>query len=82
MKEAVVFKYAWSIFKFFLSEKVKSRMFLHGDDIQDLHKYIPKEVLPQEYGGDLISYNDRDMVSKEIDKIYDKFSMMIKTFLS
>ncbi|GFS61131.1 alpha-tocopherol transfer protein-like [Trichonephila clavipes] len=56
------------------------KIFLHGGNMQDVHKYIPKEVLPQEYGGDFTRYNDGDLLPKEIDKIYDKFSMAVKTF--
>ncbi|GFX87563.1 alpha-tocopherol transfer protein-like [Trichonephila clavipes] len=58
------------------------RFFLHGDNMQDVHKYIPKEVLPQEYDGDFTCYDDGGLLPKEIDKIYTKFSMAVKTCLS
>ncbi|GFQ84023.1 alpha-tocopherol transfer protein-like [Trichonephila clavata] len=80
VNEASIFRYAWSILKIALSEKIKSRIFLHGDNMEDVHKFIPKEVLTCEYGGDCTSYNGG--VIKEVDKIYDRFSMMIKTFFS
>nr|XP_023020980.1 alpha-tocopherol transfer protein-like isoform X2 [Leptinotarsa decemlineata] len=34
----------------FLKEKLKNRIFVHSDQ-ESLHKYIPKDVLPEEYGG-------------------------------
>ncbi|GFQ78508.1 alpha-tocopherol transfer protein-like [Trichonephila clavata] len=82
VNEAVVFRKAWSFFKLLLSEKIKSRIFLHGDNMKDLHKYIPKELLPQEYGGDYTNYGNGNWITKEIDKIYDKFVAMVKICLS
>lgn len=34
----------------FLKEKIRDRIFLHSN-IEDLYKYVPKEMLPSEYGG-------------------------------
>ncbi|GFR17384.1 alpha-tocopherol transfer protein-like [Trichonephila clavata] len=82
VNEAFVFRYAWSVLKLVLTEKIKSRMFFHGGNIKEIHEHIPKEVLPQEYGGEYTTYNDGDIVTKEQNKFFDKFSMMIKTFLS
>ncbi|GFR16482.1 alpha-tocopherol transfer protein-like [Trichonephila clavata] len=80
VNEANIFHHVWSILKIVLSEKIKSRIFFHGHNMQDVHKFIPKEVLTYEYAGDCTSYNGG--VIKEVDKIYDRFSMMIKTFFS
>lgn len=35
----------------FLKEKIKNRIFFHADGYESLYKYVPKEMLPQEYGG-------------------------------
>lgn len=35
----------------FLSSKFKQHIHFHGQDWASLHKFIPPEVLPQEYGG-------------------------------
>ncbi|XP_053972501.1 alpha-tocopherol transfer protein-like [Hylaeus volcanicus] len=35
----------------FLKEKIRNRIFMHSD-IKTLYKYIPREILPEEYGGD------------------------------
>lgn len=35
----------------FLKEKIRDRIFMHSD-LKTLYEYIPKEILPAEYGGD------------------------------
>ncbi|RZC36712.1 CRAL TRIO domain containing protein [Asbolus verrucosus] len=51
-----------SIFKSFMSEKLKSRIQVHYNRLEGLHSVLPKEILPRDYGGeaepldDLISY--------------------------
>lgn len=37
-------------------------MFLHGDDMKKLHKYLPENGLPANYGGSLpaIDYSGRE----------------------
>ncbi|XP_033610246.1 clavesin-2-like [Cryptotermes secundus] len=35
----------------FLSAKMKQHIHFHGQDWASLHKFIPPEVLPEEYGG-------------------------------
>lgn len=41
-----------SIFKSFMSEKLKSRIRVHYGGKEDVEKIVPKEILPKEYGGD------------------------------
>lgn len=43
----VVFK----MFKPFLNEKMRSRIFFHGTNMTSLHNHIDKEHLPSKYGG-------------------------------
>ncbi|GFX87496.1 alpha-tocopherol transfer protein-like [Trichonephila clavipes] len=78
----IIFDYAWSLLSLLLSEKIKGRIFVHGDNIQEVHNYIPKELLPQEYGGEYARDNDEDWVTKEMDKIYDNFSTLLKNCYS
>nr|XP_026487468.1 clavesin-2-like [Vanessa tameamea] len=40
-----------NISKRFMSEKSKQRIMIHNKNIESLHEYVPKEVLPEEYGG-------------------------------
>ncbi|XP_017891001.1 alpha-tocopherol transfer protein-like isoform X2 [Ceratina calcarata] len=35
----------------FVKEKIRNRIFMHSD-LKTLHEYVPKEMLPTEYGGD------------------------------
>lgn len=45
------------------------QMFVHGDNMDAVHKHIPKHLLPKEYGGengtiqDLIDYWEKKVVS-------------------
>lgn len=34
----------------FLKEKIRNRIFVHSD-MESLYKYVPKDMLPEEYGG-------------------------------
>lgn len=34
----------------FIKEKIRNRIHIHSD-MESLHKFIPKDVLPEEYGG-------------------------------
>ncbi|GFX87525.1 alpha-tocopherol transfer protein-like [Trichonephila clavipes] len=82
INEGIVFHYAWPILRLLLSEKVKSRIYSHGDNKEEIQKYIPKEIIPPEFGGDLVNYNGEDFLTKEVDKFYDGFLNMMKTFYS
>lgn len=35
----------------FLKEKIRNRIFMHSK-LEDLYEYVPREILPIEYGGD------------------------------
>ncbi|XP_027836886.2 alpha-tocopherol transfer protein-like [Aphis gossypii] len=39
-----------TFFKLFVSNKIRDRIFVH-DSLEDLYQYIPKDVLPDIYGG-------------------------------
>ncbi|KAL0867916.1 hypothetical protein ABMA27_008594 [Loxostege sticticalis] len=40
-----------TMIKPFLKEKIRNRIFIHTE-MESLQKYIPKDILPEEYGGD------------------------------
>ncbi|XP_063219070.1 clavesin-2 [Bacillus rossius redtenbacheri] len=35
----------------FLKEKIRKRIFVHPDGYESLYQYVPKDILPEEYGG-------------------------------
>lgn len=36
----------------FLKEKIRNRIHVHPDGLESLYKFVPREILPAEYGGD------------------------------
>ncbi|XP_063281674.1 alpha-tocopherol transfer protein-like [Pelobates fuscus] len=51
INEPRIFKGIFAVLKPFLKEKLVNRFFLHGSDLNSLHKNIPNDILPDEYGG-------------------------------
>ncbi|GFY73656.1 clavesin-2, partial [Trichonephila inaurata madagascariensis] len=48
------FAYAWNMcYPFILSYKMQKRIFIHGENLKNLHKYISPSILPQEFNGEL-----------------------------
>ncbi|XP_012274161.1 retinol-binding protein pinta [Orussus abietinus] len=47
----VTFDMIYSIFKMFMKEKLKKRVMIHAD-MESLFKYLPRKVLPSDYGGE------------------------------
>ncbi|XP_033334798.1 retinaldehyde-binding protein 1 [Megalopta genalis] len=62
VKQPFLFNMVWQMFKPFVREKLKKRMFFHGNKMASLHEHIPKTHLPKNYGGDLpeIDYTSAD----------------------
>lgn len=46
-----IFQIVFALFKPFLREKLRNRIFFHGSDYNSLHKYISPQYLPPNYGG-------------------------------
>jgi hypothetical protein len=52
----------------FLKEKIRERIFIHSS-MDDLYKYVPKDMLPAEYGGNAGSVKDiNDQWTKKVRK--------------
>ncbi|XP_055597767.1 alpha-tocopherol transfer protein-like [Uranotaenia lowii] len=63
------FEIVYNMFKNFLNEKNRSRLHVHGSNLEELYKHIPKRLLPEEYGGEAGPI--QDIVDKWVAKIED-----------
>ncbi|KAK4874136.1 hypothetical protein RN001_013496 [Aquatica leii] len=48
---------ALTVIKPFLKDKMRERIYVHGNNLSTLHDYLPKDILPAEMGGEQPSYN-------------------------
>ncbi|CAO1434182.1 unnamed protein product [Diamesa hyperborea] len=46
------FESVFNIFTAFMNEKNRSRLFVHGNNMESLYKQVPRRLLPSEYGGE------------------------------
>lgn len=53
VKQPMIFNAVWNMFKPFIREKLKKRIFFHGNKMSSLHKYLAPSHLPSNYGGEL-----------------------------
>lgn len=62
VNQPFLFNMVWTMFKPFVKEKLKNRMFFHGNKMESLHKHIDPACLPEDYGGTLpkINYSSVD----------------------
>ncbi|XP_069698210.1 retinaldehyde-binding protein 1 [Periplaneta americana] len=62
VNQPFIFNMVWQMFKPFIREKLKKRMFFHGRKMESLHEHIDPEYLPENYGGKLpkINYSSVD----------------------
>ena len=56
-----------NLFKSFMKEKMRKRIWVHGSDRESLHAVIPPECLPEEYGGTLGKVED--MVKEMVERV-------------
>ncbi|RZC39186.1 retinaldehyde-binding protein 1, partial [Asbolus verrucosus] len=74
VKQPFIFKMVWAIFKPFIREKLKNRIFFHGSKMASLHKHMDPSHLPQDYDGQMpkINYTGADwypVIEKYVDHI-------------
>ncbi|XP_062553093.1 retinaldehyde-binding protein 1-like [Armigeres subalbatus] len=79
INEPIIFNMVWALMKPFVKEKLKKRMFFHGEDRKKLFKHINPECLPADFGGSLPALN---YGSKEWYPAMEKYSDFIKKFNS
>ncbi|KAJ8953577.1 hypothetical protein NQ318_002999, partial [Aromia moschata] len=53
---------ALTVIKPFLNEKIKERIYVHGNNLSTLHELVHKDILPAELGGEQPSYNPRSFL--------------------
>lgn len=62
VKQPMIFNVVWKMFKPFIREKLKTRIFFHGNKMESLHTHVAASHLPADYGGQLpaIDYSGAD----------------------
>ncbi|GBM77590.1 hypothetical protein AVEN_186855-1 [Araneus ventricosus] len=55
------------------------KVHFHGDSLDSLHKFIPKEILPTEYGGDYPNFDPVELGSAELKEFLPKYLQLIRT---
>ncbi|XP_027750117.1 alpha-tocopherol transfer protein [Empidonax traillii] len=59
INEPLFFYPVFALIKPFLTEKIKERVFMHGNNyIQSLTEHFPTSILPLEYGGEEVSFEE------------------------
>ncbi|XP_077292070.1 retinol-binding protein pinta-like [Arctopsyche grandis] len=63
-----------NFFKNFVNENNQKRIFLHSGNIEAIYPFVPREILPAEYGGDAGPIDDlRDYWKKKLEDNRDWF---------
>ncbi|XP_055946300.1 retinaldehyde-binding protein 1-like [Argiope bruennichi] len=70
---SAIFRYLWAIINVFLTEKLRKRIHFHDNNLENLHKYIPKEILPTEYGGDCPNFDPHELGVAEMENFLPKY---------
>ncbi|XP_068084620.1 retinaldehyde-binding protein 1 [Anabrus simplex] len=62
VNQPFLFNMVFQMFKPFIREKLKGRLFFHGKKMESLHKHLDPAYLPQDYGGQLpkMNYTSRE----------------------
>ncbi|PRD30467.1 UNVERIFIED_CONTAM: Alpha-tocopherol transfer protein-like [Trichonephila clavipes] len=77
--ESIVFQYIWSVLKLVLTDKIRNRVHFHGNNQKHLHKFIPKDLLSAEYGGEMPNFNAGEWSVNEMEHYYEKFLIIAKS---
>lgn len=51
INQSYVFDVVYAVFKQFLNDTMKAKVFFHGQDMESLHQHIYPKHLPEIYGG-------------------------------
>ncbi|XP_017771839.1 PREDICTED: clavesin-1-like [Nicrophorus vespilloides] len=59
VNEPFYFDAIMAVLKPFMKEKIRKRIYLHGNDLTSLHAFLNTEILPLEYGGTNGTFDNR-----------------------
>ncbi|XP_017777007.1 PREDICTED: alpha-tocopherol transfer protein-like [Nicrophorus vespilloides] len=78
VNQSWVFDMVFNVFRPFLDERMRKRLFFHGDDWESLHQHIDPKHLPERYGGVHPDYNHKDWMNYffRTDKIIQEMESM------
>ncbi|CAH1105866.1 unnamed protein product [Psylliodes chrysocephalus] len=78
VNQSWIFDIIYNIFKPFLDERMKEKIFFHGDDMESLHQHIDPKHLPERYGGIHPDYNYNDWIEnfEKNDKIVQELKSL------
>ncbi|KAJ8973507.1 hypothetical protein NQ317_006497 [Molorchus minor] len=62
VNQSKIFDFIYTVFKPFINDKMKERIFFHGTDMESLHQHIDPKHLPERYGGVHPDYNYQDWI--------------------
>uniref|UniRef100_A0A182VUK4 CRAL-TRIO domain-containing protein n=1 Tax=Anopheles minimus TaxID=112268 RepID=A0A182VUK4_9DIPT len=60
LHEPFYFDAILAVLKPFLKDKIRRRIHLHGNSLSSLHKYVSKDLLPVQYGGNLGPFDNTE----------------------
>ncbi|GIY25018.1 alpha-tocopherol transfer protein-like [Caerostris extrusa] len=75
---SLIFRYLWGILYIFLPEKMKKRVHVHGSNPESLHKFIPKAILPTEYGGDNPNFDLEAWGPAKLERFVPKYVELLR----
>ncbi|PSN38167.1 hypothetical protein C0J52_14555 [Blattella germanica] len=67
VNESWVFDMMFAIFKPFLDERMREKIYIHGHDLDALYSHIDPKFLPKKYGGMRPEYNYTDWLDKLVE---------------
>lgn len=62
VNQSWVFDMVYNVFKPLISNRMKERLFFHGDNMESLHQHVDPKYLPERYGGIHPDYNYNDWI--------------------
>lgn len=61
----------YSLLKPFVSKEVQEKVLFHGSDLTELHKYVPRVLLPESLGGEAGELDNSDCVKAAMEREFE-----------